>query len=271
MYDKSITLRSPESEEHKISIPAEVADLTSAYNGYVGSLSGDTYEINRNIIELLGADVGPTTLAQSTNFWGLTASVYEENWRKRSISSLSGETFTLDDEATLLIEWMSPKAGLKYIDLGCSTAFYARQITKAQPEASVIALDFSIPMLREARKKCKEDKCDIFLLQANAESLPFFAGSVDGVVCGGTLNEFRDPVKALYETRRVLKKGSTSFFMYLLKSDHLIGSVIQKTTQIGGISFWSEAESYNLFERCGFQIKNQKRLGIVNFVLIEAV
>jgi SAM-dependent methyltransferase len=266
-----ITIRSLQSEEHKIAIAHEIADLSNTYNGEIGSASGDEYPIKKNIIELLGSDVGNTTLAQGTNFWGLTADAYEDYWRNNSIKTISGEDFSIEDEQNRLVEWLKPQDGKKYADLGCSTALYARTIQKAAPGAAVVAIDFSLPMLRKAREKALSEQRSLYLMQANVENMPFFAGFFDGLTCGGSLNEFRDPVKALYESRRVIKKGGLFFLMYLLKADNLIGTVIQKTSSIGGISFWSESEAANLFERTGFQIKKQERHGVVHFVLLEAV
>jgi hypothetical protein len=40
---------------------------------------------------------------------------------------------------------------------------------------------------------------------------------------------------------------------------------------LGGISFWSADEGRQLFERTGFVIRREEQLGIVHFVLMEAV
>ena len=40
-------------------------------------------------------------------------------------------------------------------------------------------------------------------MRANAEQLPFADGVIDGVLCGGSLNEFRAAWPALAEARRV--------------------------------------------------------------------
>jgi SAM-dependent methyltransferase len=271
MANNPLIIRSPRFDEHKIVVPGEVALLQTPFSGSVGSAGGDEYPIDRNIIQLLHKNLPPTSLAQDSNFIPLTASTYEDGWRVRSINLISGQNFTIEEEKARLTEWLNPQPGETIIDLGASTALYARALCKASPDSRLIAIDIAPPMLRKAREKCIEEGADLFLMQADAENLPFFAATVDAVACGGSLNEFRDPVKALYESRRVLKKGGRFFLMYLQKADSFAGSLLQRASALGGISFWSADEGRQLFERTGFVIRREEQLGIVHFVLMEAV
>src|SRR5690554_2392770 len=107
------------------------------------------------------------SFAQSTSQWKITASLYEDLWRNRSLSLLTGEEFPIGKEKELLIEWVQPKAGGKYLDVGCSTALYARALKKAEPESIQTGLDFSMPMLEEARLKAEADQTDLFLLYSD--------------------------------------------------------------------------------------------------------
>ena len=271
MKRPEIYLRSPKHDDTKIAVPAHIAHLDSGFNGSIGSSKGDEYAVKKNIIELLGDDIPSTTLAQSSNFFSLTADAYEDYWRNHSIKLISGEEFSIEDEKQRLLEWFAPQAGEKYLDLGCSTGLYARTVALKEPESAVVALDFSLPMLKKAREKAASEKAEVFLLQANAENLPFFSGTFDGLIMGGSLNEFGDPAKALYEARRVIKSDGRMFIMYLLRAETIIGSAMQKLTGIGGINFWNKSESEQLFERTGFQIEKSLKLGIVHFCLLKPV
>jgi ubiquinone/menaquinone biosynthesis C-methylase UbiE len=271
MARKPLNIRSPHFEEHKITLPAETAQLQTPFSGNIGSAGGDNYPIERNIILLLHGKLPETTLAQDSNFIPLTAASYEDIWRIRSINILSGQNFTIEEETARLTEWLQPQEGQIILDLGASTAIYARALYRNCPESTIIAIDLAPPMLRKAREKCLEEGAELYLMQANAENLPFFASSIDAIACGGSLNEFRDPVKALYEARRVLKKGGRFFLMYLLKADTIAGSLLQRASALGGISFWSADESRQLFERTGFAVRREEQLGIVQFMLLEAV
>ena len=66
-------------------------------------------------------------------------------------------------------------------------------------------------MLEEARLRFVQEHKQAYLICADVQQLPFWAGSFDLIVCGGSLNEFNDPVKALYELRRVLAKNGRAY------------------------------------------------------------
>lgn len=264
-----ITLRSPLNEDAQIVVPSAVKHLETAFNGSVGSNKGDEYPIKDNIIDLLGPGPKKVTLAQQTNFWSITSSVYEEYWRKNSLSMMSGEEFPLEKEMALLNDWVNVAENEVVIDLGCSTGLYARAIQKTNPKAEVIALDFSRPMLEKTREMAINEGRNLYLLQADAAYLPFSAGKVDAIVCGGTLNEFSDPIKVLYETRRVIKKNGTVFFMFLLTSEHWMGRIAQKAMELSGLSFWTKDDAQSLFKRAGFIVENFEQHEIVAFAKLR--
>ncbi|MCH8567001.1 MAG: class I SAM-dependent methyltransferase [Balneolales bacterium] len=266
---KEIDLKTTGDERDSLRVLPEVGQLANPYNGNLTSAAGTEVLIRDNIICYMPKSPAGITLAQRTNFIPATASAYEDIWRKRSIGILSGENFSIEDEERLLLSWIDPRPGEIIADIGCSTALYARAMSRKEPQITPIALDFSLPMLREAREKAAKDGVSVYLLQADAENLPFYANTVDKVVCGGSLNEFANPEKALYEMRRVLKPGGKVFMMHLLRSDHFIGKVAQKTSETGGIHFWTEDESRKLFSKADFLIQRKHSVGIVMFSLLQ--
>lgn len=240
------------------------------FNGTVCSPEGDEYPIKNNIIDLI-SDAKSYNLAQQTNNWALTASVYEDLWRVRSLSFLTGQTFPIKKEKELLTRWVKPEPGKTYLDVGCSTALYARALKKAEPESIQVGIDFSIPMLEEARIKAEAEETDIFLIRADATEMPFFSRTFDGMVMGGTLNELSDARKVLYECRRTIKEGGVLFMMYLIQSDVWYGRMIQASAGWSGLRFYSLKESKELFESTGFKIEEQYTKSIVNFSRLRAV
>jgi len=260
-----LELRSPKDERAGIHVPDEAARLSKPFNGTIVSKEGDEYPISNNIIDLLGEEPEFTSIAQSTNHWKLTAAIYEDIWRKRSLSLLSGEDFPIEKEHELLIDWTAPKEDGWYLDLGCSTALYGRALKAAQKKANIVALDFSSQMLEEARLKAEADETDMYFLRADGRELPFFSGTFDGIVMGGTLNELTEALKVLYEAKRVLKKDGVFFMMHLIKSEAWYGRLLQESASLGGIKFWSVDESNKLFNQAGFKVKEQLVKGIVCF------
>ncbi|SMO81880.1 Ubiquinone/menaquinone biosynthesis C-methylase UbiE [Fodinibius sediminis] len=261
----SLEIRSPKYERAAITIPAEAANLQKRFNGTVCSSKGDEYVIRNNIIDLLEDDIPEMSWAQSSNHWKVTAALYEDIWRKRSLSILSGEDFPIQKEQELLMSWLNPQSHHKYLDIGCSTALYGRLIKKEVTDCEVVSLDFSHQMLEEARIKSEVEGVDQYLLRADARHLPFFSATFDGLAMGGTLNELTDPARVLYEARRVIKKDGAFFMMHLIKADAWYVRLLQESAEFGGITFWSTEESNELFEQTGFRVADQFSKGIVCF------
>jgi len=261
-------LRSPVNDQAVITLPKQVSELQKQFSGTICSSMGDEYKIENNIVDLI-TQQKTFTLAQSTNHWTLTATLYENLWRKRSLSLLTGEPFPIEKEKELLVNWVNPKAKGLYLDVGCSTALYARALKKASPKSTVAAIDFSKQMLTEARLKAEAEQKDLYLIKADAREMPFFGKTFNGVVMGGTLNELSDELKVLFECRRVLKEGGVMFVMHLIKSDYWYARLMQDSAEWGGLQFWTVDESNKLFERADFTIKEQFTKGIVCFTKLS--
>lgn len=261
----SLELRSPKYERAAISVPDEVANFQKSFNGTICSEKGDEYRITNNIIDLLEEEPEGMTFAQQSNHWKVTAALYENIWRKRSLSILTGQEFPIEKERDMLINWLNPQPEKLYLDIGCSTGLYGRLVNKSAPSSKIVSLDFSVQMLEEARIKSEAENTIGYLLRADARHLPFFAAEFDGLTMGGTLNELSDPLKVLYEARRVIKKEGTFFMMHLIKADAWYLRLLQDSAEFGGLSFWDLQESNQLFERAGFSVDEQFSEGIVCF------
>jgi SAM-dependent methyltransferase len=263
--------RSPKYEQASIAIPGDTEDLQKPFNGTVCSKKGDEYNISNNIIDFLGDENPPVSLVQNPNHWKVTAAIYEELWRNRSLSILTGKGFPTKKEKKLLSKWLHPLSGKSYLDVGCSTALYGREIKKHQPECKVVALDISRQMLQEARLKGEAAQTNLFLLRADANKMPFFNNSFDGLMMGGTLNELADPRKVLYECRRIIREKGTFFMMHLVKANAWYMRLMQNSTEFSGLQFWTVEESNQLFQQTGFKVAEQFSEGIVCFSKLLAV
>lgn len=261
----SLEIRSPKFERASIAIPEEVTNLNKSFNGTICSNKGDEYQITDNIVDLLGEESVSMSWAQSSNHWKVTAALYEDIWRKRSLSILTGKEFPIKKEQELLVDWLNPRSNQLYLDIGCSTGLYGRLIKKAEPECDFVSLDFSMQMLQEARLKSEAEEVDLYFLRADARKLPFFGASFDGLTMGGTLNELTDPLKVLYEARRVIKKDGIFFMMHLIKAGAWYTRLLQDSAEFSGIKFWTIGESNKMFEQAGFSVVDQFSKGIVCF------
>ncbi len=105
-------------------------------------------------------------------------------WRKKVIQSAR-----LDDHASLL-------------DLGTGTGDLAREALSQFPQASIMAADFTLEMMRVGKKTSP-----LNFSAADALKLPFNDSSFDAVVSGFLMRNVIDLNQALREQYRVLKKG----------------------------------------------------------------
>jgi ubiquinone/menaquinone biosynthesis C-methylase UbiE len=94
---------------------------------------------------------------------------------------------------------------LHALDAGCGTGFLAFEL--AARGHHVIGVDFAPAMLAEARRKAVERGASIRFEEADAEQLPFMAGSFDLAISRHLLWTLQHPEAAIDEWIRVLRPG----------------------------------------------------------------
>ncbi len=225
------------------------------------------YSIRDGVLDLAPALDGITP-AQWSNVLPLTAWGYERFWRRRSLSLLSGEPFPVEREIGVVWDMLQPAAEGLYLDLGCSTALQARGLApRLSGDSRVVAVDFSAAMLREAARRVEDEGVTrVDLVRVRGESLPFDDGSLAGVVCGGSLNEFSAAWPVLAEARRATRPEGRAVFMSLLTSTGERGQRVQTfINATSGIKFWTPEETAQVFESAGWRVLEQRRWGMVLF------
>src|SRR5215468_3257385 len=87
---------------------------------------------------------------------------------------------------------------LDVLDAGCGTGHWLIQLTS--PETRIVGLDASAEMLERARRGETFD-----LVQAEAEALPFDAGTFDRIFCVNSFHHFTDKYAFISAARRSLR------------------------------------------------------------------
>lgn len=239
--------------------------------GTVLSPEEGLYPIREGILNLLPQGVGSLSPAQVSNQLWPTAQFYERPWRSNTLTMFSGESFPFSREQPIFYEMLGHLEGGLWLDLAASTALYGRWLAPhlLSEQGEVIVLDYAWPMMRRARHFVqKEGHPNISLVLARGESLPFATGSVDGVVCGGSLNEFgiHHVAEVLQESARVIRSGGVALFMHLLTAQKRVGQLLQRyMAEPGGIAFWDRQETNNLFTKAGFIVQEERDFGVVAF------
>ncbi len=159
-------------------------------------------------LDLLPESRRRRTLAQVTMEWPPLIRIYESTlWRR---SSLVARAMGIDFERefSLITDAARLEPGQRGLDLACGPGIYARPLAAAVSPGSVVGLDLSVPMLRVAAEKAREENVsNLLLVHGDAMELPFEADHFDAVNCCGALHLFPDVDHVLGEVARVLGPG----------------------------------------------------------------
>ncbi len=107
----------------------------------------------------------------------------------------------------IVINKLAPKPKGLYLDMGTGTGDLAYAIFDREPEAQIIAADFTLEMILVGKHRDHGD--EIQWVIADAQKLPFKGSTFDGVVSGFLLRNVPDPIRALQEQARVVIPGGT--------------------------------------------------------------
>mgnify|MGYP005852423369 CR=1 FL=1 len=94
------------------------------------------------------------------------------------------------------------------LDLAAGTLDVSLEIVRQHPQARVMAVDFSLPMLQRGREKLlAQPQSAMVPVVGDAYALPFPAGTFDALTIAFGVRNLPDHPRALEEMRRVLKPG----------------------------------------------------------------
>jgi SAM-dependent methyltransferase len=108
--------------------------------------------------------------------------------------------------AELFVDWLSPRSGLRWLDVGCGSGVLSKVLIKRCKPETITAIDQSECFVSTTQKRLGSmAKC----MMGNALSLPLNNSSVNMAVAGLVLNFLPEPEQALTEMKRVTTKGGT--------------------------------------------------------------
>ncbi|MGQ9921148.1 MAG: ubiquinone/menaquinone biosynthesis methyltransferase [Desulfobacca sp.] len=94
------------------------------------------------------------------------------------------------------------------LDLAAGTLDVSLEIVRQHPQARVMAVDFSLPMLQKGREKLlARQQAGIVPVAGDAYALPFPAATFDALTIAFGVRNLPDHRQALQEMHRVLKPG----------------------------------------------------------------
>jgi ubiquinone/menaquinone biosynthesis C-methylase UbiE len=251
-------------------------DLLPKHGEAICDPCGAHYPITDHILDLAQrGDGGRLTFAGWSNrFPGLPYG-YEHVWRPRSLSLLTGEPFSIERELKLVNAWLRIMPRELVVDLGSSTDLYARGIAKSTCQwggaaPTIIAVDMALGMLKAGRAYARQARLfEIIHVRAPVERLPFADGTVDALMCGGSLNEFHSMRVALREARRVCSSKGRLLTMSLIAANSPLGKLGQWLARTSGIRFPQLDEFNATIKAAGWACLQQQVFGAVVFTLLK--
>jgi ubiquinone/menaquinone biosynthesis C-methylase UbiE len=104
------------------------------------------------------------------------------------------------------VDALGLERGETVVDLGCGTGNLTRMLAERLTDGRVLAVDFSLGMLRVARRKLA-DHAAVDFVQADAAALPYASATADRVICFSTWPHFAHPGRVAAELARVVRPG----------------------------------------------------------------
>lgn len=142
------------------------------------------------------------------------------------------------------------------IGTGASLHFYPRV-------GRIVGIDLSGGMLRECRKKIREQKRDnVLVLQGNALGLPFADDSFDHVFISHVISVVSDPFLLVREAQRVAKPGARIIIVNHFQSTNPVIAKVEKwlCPLCNKLGWRSDLSLGELIQRTGMQIDYRYKL-----------
>jgi SAM-dependent methyltransferase len=105
------------------------------------------------------------------------------------------------------IDWLAPRVGAAWLDVGCGTGALPSTILSDASPARVCAVDASAAYVAYARSRVQDSRATF--LVGDARLLPLPSASADFVVSGLVLNFVPEPARAIAEMKRVARAAGT--------------------------------------------------------------
>ena len=239
-------IRCPVCAAGLLSLPAQTAQPAC-------ESCGAGFAFCDGFLDLLPGSRGRRTLAQVAMEWPPLIRIYESTlWRRSSIvARATGIDF--DGEFSLITDAARLEPGQRGLDLACGPGIYARPLAAAVLPGSVVGLDLSVPMLRVAAEKAREDNVsNLLLVHGDAMQLPFEADHFDLVNCCGALHLFPDVDHVLGEVARVLGPGGRfTVAAFRRRAGAIAARLARLRRRIDGVNAFTPEALSAAFERAG--------------------
>jgi ubiquinone/menaquinone biosynthesis C-methylase UbiE len=178
------------------------------------------------------------------------AAVYDLRWKSYIANTLS-----------FLKTWAEISPTDTILDVACGTGEFESLMLAEYSSQQIVGVDISDKMLAIAKQKCSAYPQVSFQI-ASASNLPFYSNSFDVIVSANSFHYFDDPLAALKEMRRVLKRDGKVIILdwcrdYLLCK---ICDIILKGFDPAHQQCYTQNEFHRLLEDANFAVYRATRI-----------
>ncbi len=162
-----------------------------------------------------------------------------------------------------------------HLDIACGTGRFLTMLKQARPRQRVVGLDLSAPYLRKAERTLRAWS-RTFLLQANAEQIPYSDESFETLSCIFLFHELPRKVRiqVAREMARLLKPGGRLFFLDSIQlGDHpAFDTLLTRFPVAFHEPFFDDfirADLAALFEASGLRVVEWERAFFSKLLILE--
>jgi SAM-dependent methyltransferase len=193
----------------------------------------------------------------------LVARVYERAWRPALVRMVSG--FGYDAEDAIVDRCLqSHQHPLRILDLCCGTCRAGRRWVVRGAE--VLGIDQSIAMLREARRRCEDER--LLLLHADATRQFSRTNLFDAVICFGALHLLADARAAISIAAASLRSGGLFFSWVVVAAGKLRPAIFRSLiTEPMGLRLFEPGSLQLMAAAAGLEVVESVTSAAIEFVV----
>jgi SAM-dependent methyltransferase len=192
---------------------------------------------------------------------GAVVRVYESWWRPALVRLFSPLTYVAEDE--IVERHLRSRSAPRLLDLCCGTARASRRWISHGAE--VLAIDTSMAMLHEARRRCPSER--LVLAYSDAGSNIARPQSFDAAMCFAALHLLPDPEPVLAHAVEALRPDGVLFAWVAAARDALAYSPLRRTADLLGLRVWEPSALADRIERHGLQPVERLVFGTLELVV----
>jgi ubiquinone/menaquinone biosynthesis C-methylase UbiE len=181
---------------------------------------GAVYPIRGSVVDFIdeSREELPRSFTQSAMRNRPLIRIYDTFWRRLTFPFVT--SIPLSREAKIILGYHALRPTACVLDIACGPGTYSRRFARAiGPAGTVVGVDASWPMLRQAARSAAQQGLEnILLIRASAARLPFDDDRFDGINCTGALHLFEPVEPVLEKIRRMLRPGGVFSCMTFRKS-----------------------------------------------------